>query len=280
MICKFCSKDLSTKHSRLIQDVSPGAKVVSQRAGRLVGGEQRSEIARVQLWESTTISTGRGIPRELLDDSESTSTLRNLPRTTSPPPVIPLWESISTLTLSQDVEAVLTPTTSPSSSSPSIDVQQLPLGSHRRPSEAGRMNSAFQHNPDRRSMATQGMSYLKSQINEAPSNRNPDLGWDQASHIQRNPPQQRSPPPLALGARLTRRASRAMSFMSQSSTSSLAQSTMSGNLVQVDTSGTLGCIIDHPDPSRLVLFLKGQSQFDPHALLIIDSRFLQFLFER
>ncbi|KAK4464640.1 hypothetical protein QBC42DRAFT_262958 [Cladorrhinum samala] len=248
-----------------------GATVVSQRAGRLVGGEQRTEIARVQLWESTTRPTGRRIPREFLDDLESTSTLRNLSRTASPPPVLPSLESISSLTLSQHSEAVVTPTTSPGSSSPSVDAQHLPPGSPRRPSEAGRtMSFAVPHNPDRRSMATQEIPYLQAQMNSATRNRNPDLGWDQTSQVQRSPPQQQSSPPLGLGAHLTRRASRAMSIMSRSSTSSVAQSTMSGNIVRVDTSGTLGCIIDSPDPSRLILFLKGRTQFDTHALLVID----------
>ena len=174
----------------------------------------------------------------------------------------------------------MTPTTSPGSSSPSVDAQHLPPGSPRRPSEAGRtMSFAVPHNPDRRSMATQEIPYLQAQMNSATRNRNPDLGWDQTSQVQRSPPQQQSSPPLGLGAHLTRRASRAMSIMSRSSTSSVAQSTMSGNIVRVDTSGTLGCIIDSPDPSRLILFLKGRTQFDTHALLVIDSKALQVLFD-
>jgi hypothetical protein len=48
------------------------------------------------------------------------------------------------------------------------------------------------------------------------------------------------------------------------------------NLFQVDERGTLGCVLDKPDPSRLVIFLprtqdQGQGPATSGLLLVIDS---------
>ncbi|KAK3990431.1 hypothetical protein QBC44DRAFT_264691 [Cladorrhinum sp. PSN332] len=310
---------------KVVDDFS-GARVVTQRAGLVVGGEQRSETSRVQLWSSTAPSSGRAIPRELL--GESTSTLRNLPSRSSAAPVLPLWDSFSTLTLSQGADTSPTTTTSPSSSTPSFDGQQAPFGSSFPRSQgsttnrlsggtrtgSGTTNSYWQAqindntgsnglspSSNSRPAATSGMSSRHPRPNEIPGNRasgrnwdtrpgatspvsptspvringgfggsrNSGSRWDQPA--QRSPPLQQSPPiPPPLSVRLSRRASMAMSFMSHSSADSHSPSTMSSNLVQVDNRGTLGCIIDAPEPARLVLFLKGRTQFDPHSLLAID----------
>lgn len=67
--------------------------------------------------------------------------------------------------------------------------------------------------------------------------------------------------------------------LSQSSSSSLTKTVRRPtNLIQVDKRGNVGCILDEPDPPRLVIFLpsvsvQGQESAGSGQLLVIDSTF-------
>ncbi|KAK4175296.1 hypothetical protein QBC36DRAFT_331747 [Triangularia setosa] len=263
---------------RVVDDLF-GAKVILQQAEGVFGGTQRRSTGRVQLWSSTVRPTGRALPKELL--SSSTSTLRNLPgmgfSLNTPPPVLPPLDSFSRLTLSQ--EPALTPATSPTSSIQSVETPP-PIMSSFSPSQ----NNQFRQTPSPINNRFSSNSYnshsswrhpvLLAQAsggtqsppaNPRYSTRNDEFqpaATSPASHIQRNNTTASRP--------LPRRPSMALSVMSQSSAASIASTTHSANLIQVDSRGTLGCIIDAPEPPRLVLFFQGRAPAEPHSLLTID----------
>ncbi|KAK4196072.1 hypothetical protein QBC40DRAFT_287927 [Triangularia verruculosa] len=251
-----------------------GAKIILQQADGVFGGTQRRSTGRVQLWSSTVRPTGRALPKELR--SSSTSTLRNLPgmgfSLNTPPPILPPLDSFSRLTLSQ--EPGLTPATSPNSSTRSIETPP-PIFSSASPVQA----SAFRQTPSPHGNRLSGNSYssqtswrhpmLLAQAtphdNQRFSPRSDEFQKAATmpfSPIQRNDTNTTRP--------LPRRSSMALSVMSQTSTPSIASSTRSANLIQVDSRGTLGCIIGAPEPPRLVVFLRSATPTEPHSLLVID----------
>ncbi|KAK4221988.1 hypothetical protein QBC38DRAFT_402426, partial [Podospora fimiseda] len=285
---------------KVVDDFS-GTRVETQRAGLVVGGEHRAEMSRIQLWSSTTPSSGRAIPPELL--GEPKRTLRNLPGNSSRAPILPQLDSFSTLTLSQPIDN--SPITTPSSSTPSFEGQQAPFGSSFPRTQGVTMTRAtgelrtgsggpntYWQSQVNDNTRNGGTASWQPRLNESPGNRTSGRSWDTRpgatspvspsspvrmnrnsgsrwdQPAQRSPPQHQPPPTLV--TRLNRRASMAMSLLSLSSGDSQAQSIMSSNLVQVDNKGTLGCIIDAPEPPRLVFFLKGRGPLDPHSLLVID----------
>ncbi|KAK0737271.1 hypothetical protein B0T21DRAFT_438690 [Apiosordaria backusii] len=253
-----------------------GAKVILQQAEGVFGGTQRRSIGRIQLWSSTIRPTGRALPKELLNSS--TSTLRNLPglgfSSNTPPPILPPLDSFSRLTLSQ--EPVLTPATSPNSSTPSVETPP-PMMSSFSPSQFNPRRQTPSPNNNRyssNSHSSWGQPTLLAQAsggtqspsaNPRYSTRGNEFQQPDAypsSPIQRN--NSNAAPPLP------RRSSMALSVMSHSSGVSIASTAHTANLIQVDSRGTLGCIIGAPEPPRLVLFFKGRTPTEPHSLVVID----------
>ncbi|KAK4185801.1 hypothetical protein QBC35DRAFT_502847 [Podospora australis] len=242
---------------KVVDDLA-GVRVSIQQASRVIGGSQRIGTCRVQLWSSTVRPTGRSIPREIL--GSSTSTLRNLPRNNSstPAPSLPPLANFSRITLSQD--SVLTPPTSPSSSTLSIESSypvQLPPSQ----SPATGQRSTPSPNNQRHSDNSFGSTFPRNSAFMTPTTNFGRLPTNEFNRISTHG-----------HGNLNRGSSRPLSVLSQSSTStfSTSTSTPSRNAVQVDPRGNLSVTINSPDPPRLIVFLKGRTQPEPNTLFVID----------
>jgi hypothetical protein len=179
----FGSRPLTCHHS-------PKTVVTRQHAGRMIGGERKSDTGRVQLWSSSRPSAGSQLPEEFREPERPPKARRTVePRTVSPyAPVLGPLASFSRLSLS---------------------LQRT------------------------RSSSTGGAPP------EQPTTRSPR-------------PQSGDTPSLTRTSTLT-------SSTSRSSNSSLGGITRRPtNLIQVDKRGNVGCILDQPDPARLVIFLPAE----------------------
>ncbi|KAK4667504.1 hypothetical protein QC763_309860 [Podospora pseudopauciseta] len=256
---------------RVVDDLF-GAKIILQQAEGVLRGTQRRSTGRVQLWSSTVRPTGRALPKEIL--TSSTSTLRNLPgmgfNPSTPPPVLPPLDSFSRLTLSQ--EPALTPATSPTSSSQSVETPPPIMSSFRQtpfPNSNNRFsgnscnsNSSWQHPM---LLAQVGGATQSSPVPQRYSTQSDDFQTTLTSPVS---PVQRSN--ANTNRPLPRRPSVALSVTSQSSAVSVASTTQSAAMIQVGPRGTMGCIIQAPEPPRLVLFIRGRTSAEPSSLLAID----------
>ncbi|KAH6622697.1 hypothetical protein F5144DRAFT_581216 [Chaetomium tenue] len=111
-----------------VVDDYPNTVVTRQHAGRVLGGERRSDTGRVQLWSSSRRSAGFQLPEEFREPEHPSAARRTTePRTVSPyAPVLGSLGSFSRLSL--------TPRRTRSSSARSVLPDQQPTQGQRRQS--------------------------------------------------------------------------------------------------------------------------------------------------